>query len=152
MRVSATPPLLAAVVLPGLLVSVEAIAWSLGHPLLPAIEAVTGDWCHHDPARTLSVGQALLPVCSRCTGLYAGLALGPAIGAFLPWQGKVLLRVVGLALIPLAVGLLAAFAEALGLLSTANPTRLFLGLCLTTGPMALGVVGARILGDALIPR
>lgn len=128
------------------------MAWFLGHPALPAIEGATGSWCHHDPARTLHWGAEPLPVCARCTGLYAGLVLGPLVGLVLPWQGKVLLRVAGLAMIPMAVGLLAAIAEALGLLSTANPTRLFLGLCLTMGPAALGIVGARILGETLTPR
>lgn len=134
-----------------MLVAAEAIAWSLGHPALPALEGLTGEWCHHDPARTLSLGSALLPVCARCTGLYGGLVLGPVLGATLPYRGRVLLWVTGLAMAPVAVGLTAAFAEAVGLLATANGSRLLLGLLLTTGPAALGVVGARILADALAP-
>jgi uncharacterized membrane protein len=137
------------VALPGALVLAEAIGWTLGHPALPAIEAVTGDWCHHDPARTLTVGGRLLPVCARCTGLYAGLALGPALGLLLPWQGRALARVAVFATTPALVALGAAFAEALGLLSTSNVPRLLLGLMLTTGPSALGIVGSRILAQAL---
>jgi len=139
------------VALPGLLVGAETAAWALGHPALPMIEEATGAWCHHDPARTLHWGAEPLPVCARCTGLYAGLGLGPALGLLLPWRGRVLLPVTALATIPMGIGLLAAVAEALGLLSTANPTRLFLGLCLTMGPAALGIVGARILGETLSP-
>lgn len=127
----------------------EAIAWSLGHPALPTLEGLTGDWCHHDPTRTLSLGSALLPVCARCTGLYSGLVAGPLLGAALPTRGRILAWVAALAMVPVAIGLAAAIAEALGLLSTGNATRLLLGLLLTAGPAALGIVGARILADAL---
>jgi uncharacterized membrane protein len=131
------------------LVAGEAFAWSLGHPALPAIEALTGPWCHHDPTRTLSVAGTLLPVCARCTGLYGGLVLGPLIGAALPYRGRALAWVAGLAMAPVVVGLLAALAEAVGAVSTGNTTRLFLGLMLTLGPAALGIVGSRVLAHAL---
>ncbi len=128
---------------------VEAIAWSLGHPVLPTLEGLTGDWCHHNPARTLSLGSSLLPVCARCTGLFGGLVVGPLLGATLPYRGRALAWVAALAMAPAAVGLAAAIAEALGLLSTGNSMRLLLGLLLTVGPAALGIVGARVLADAL---
>ena len=92
----------------------------------------------------------LLPVCARCTGLYVGLAVGPILGVFLPREHRSVGAVAALACVPAALGLVAAIAEAAGLISTGNLTRLLLGLTLTTGPAALGMLGARIfLADAL---
>ena len=135
------------VALPGMLVLAELLAWGVGQPLLPTLERLTGDWCHHDPARTLRIGEHPLPVCARCTGLYAGLVLGPPIGWLLPRQGPRLVQVVALALAPMVMALGAAVLEAAGTLATSNPVRLGLGALLTVGPMALGSVGARILCD-----
>jgi uncharacterized membrane protein len=42
--------------------------------------------CHHLPARTLTIRGSSMCVCSRCAGLYAGLALGIALGPQL-WRG-----------------------------------------------------------------
>lgn len=140
---------LAAVSLPGAVVALELAAWLFGSPMLPFVERWTGPWCHYDPERTLSVGGALWPTCARCSGLYLGLMLGPWLGAILPREGRVLVRVVGVMLLPAGVGLSSAVAEAMGLIATGNTTRLFLGLMLTTGPLALGMVGARIVADAL---
>jgi hypothetical protein len=35
--------------------------------------------CHQETARSFSVGRVPLPVCARCTGLYAGAAAGAAL-------------------------------------------------------------------------
>jgi len=137
------------VALPGLLVVAEALAWALGHPVLPAVETITGAWCHHDPTRAVSIGHRLLPVCARCTGMYGGLVVGVPLGALLPWKGRVLLPLLLLAAGTMTLGLGAAVAEALGVVQTTNGTRVALGLLLTTGPAALGIVGSRILGQAL---
>ncbi len=32
--------------------------------------------CHRDPARSLVLGGAVLPVCTRCLGIYLGVGLG----------------------------------------------------------------------------
>ncbi len=40
-------------------------------PFLPAVKMALGAVCHQDPARSF----AGLPLCARCTGLYAGLLL-----------------------------------------------------------------------------
>ncbi len=36
--------------------------------------------CHRLPERTLSLAGVAMPVCSRCAGIFAGLALGAATG------------------------------------------------------------------------
>jgi hypothetical protein len=35
--------------------------------------------CHQDPARSFAMGGVPLPVCARCTGLYAGAAIGAIV-------------------------------------------------------------------------
>ena len=54
-----------------------------GVPLLDAVGRAFDAWfafqCHRDPSRTLSIGARLLPVCSRCFGIYLGLGLGALI-------------------------------------------------------------------------
>ncbi len=41
------------------------------------LQMALGWWiCHQDPARSLSLGGATLPLCARCTGIYLFLGLG----------------------------------------------------------------------------
>ncbi len=40
------------------------------------VQMILGWWiCHQDPARSLSLGGATLPLCARCTGIYLFLGL-----------------------------------------------------------------------------
>jgi uncharacterized membrane protein len=41
-------------------------------------------FCHQDPARSIALAGAVLPVCARCTGIYLGAWLGWAIWWFAP--------------------------------------------------------------------
>jgi uncharacterized membrane protein len=128
-----------------LAVGAEALAFVLGIDGLVALtERLGSPVCHHDPQRTLRLGR-LLPVCARCTGLYLGVALGgPAgvwLGAHRPWLG----RAMGTALVCLAIGLVAAVAEALGWIATGNATRLALGLLLGVAVPLVAGLGARVM-------
>jgi hypothetical protein len=74
--------LIAILALPPVLVGAEALAWSGDRPgVVAVVEHVAGPICHHDAGRTLVWGGRPLPVCARCTGLYAGAALGGVLGA-----------------------------------------------------------------------
>jgi uncharacterized membrane protein len=42
--------------------------------------------CHQDPARSFTFAGIPIPVCARCTGLYAGAVLGAL--AALPWASR----------------------------------------------------------------
>jgi uncharacterized membrane protein len=67
------------------LVAIGVFPWCL--PLLHAAWQVSGsafDWpfllvCHRMPSRTLHIAGVLMPVCSRCAGIFAGLAAGSIV-------------------------------------------------------------------------
>jgi uncharacterized membrane protein len=42
--------------------------------------------CHQRPERSFHLASVPLPVCARCTGIYAGAAFASAV-AWLPWRG-----------------------------------------------------------------
>ena len=48
-------------------------------PLATLADAWFGFQCHRDPSRALGFGSTVLPVCARCFGIYAGLALGALV-------------------------------------------------------------------------
>jgi uncharacterized membrane protein len=125
---------------------VAMVAHGAGLDPVGVVEAIGGPICHHDPARTLAIGGELLPVCARCTGLYAGAALGGVVG--LGWR---LNRVGALAFAATALtglGFVAAVAEAAGWLATANGPRVVLGAALGVGVPGMCTFGGRLLIDA----
>jgi len=82
--------------------------------------------CHRLPERTLEVGGQLMPVCSRCAGIYLGLGLG----ALLLWP-KPTIAQTRWAL--LAAGLLMltdVVTQDLGIHPVWHPTRLATGALL----------------------
>jgi uncharacterized membrane protein len=46
--------------------------WSVG----ALVDPLFALHCHRDPSRTLEFFGRRLPVCARCTGIYAGIVLG----------------------------------------------------------------------------
>lgn len=80
--------------------------------------------CHQRPERTLLIFGAPMVVCSRCAGVYAGVALGALVplGARLVDRGRALvLAAVALAVVDVAT-------QDLGLHAPFHPTRLATGL------------------------
>ena len=71
------------------LLALLATAWLVlivAAPLLPipiagALYAIGSHICHQRPDRSFHLLTAQLPVCGRCTGLYAGAALGASAAA-----------------------------------------------------------------------
>ncbi|PYR60418.1 MAG: hypothetical protein DMF85_05015 [Acidobacteria bacterium] len=55
--------------------------------------------CHQRPARSFRVGRSAMPVCARCTGLYASAAAGGllallfSVAGTAPWRARLLLAV-----------------------------------------------------------
>ncbi|MBX2803478.1 MAG: DUF2085 domain-containing protein [Myxococcales bacterium] len=130
---------------PVVVVLAELVAFAVGGSLVPWVEQGTGSLCHHDPERTPQLLGAKLAVCARCTGLYVGAALGGLLALVLPTRGAGPGRAARIAGIALAVGFVAALAEALGFLATGNATRVGLGALLGAPIPLIGALGGRIM-------
>lgn len=72
----------------GVLVLVGLLPWALpfARAKLPigdlgaAIDMVFFTMCHRRPARTLAFEGVAMPLCSRCAGIFLGVAIGAVIG------------------------------------------------------------------------
>jgi uncharacterized membrane protein len=53
---------------------------AFGAPLSALVYAFGSLVCHQRPERSFHVGQAQVPVCARCYGLYVGAAVGALVG------------------------------------------------------------------------
>jgi uncharacterized membrane protein len=82
--------------------------------------------CHHDPLRTLAFAGAPMCVCSRCAGLYAGLALGFLLGP----MGLAARRFSPLFVTALSIIVLDIVTRELGLHGTSHGMRLATGALL----------------------
>ena len=68
-------------------------------PVAGALYAIGSHICHQRPDRSFHLLTAQLPVCGRCTGIYAGAALGASAAALLapfrdleaPWSARAVL-------------------------------------------------------------
>lgn len=82
--------------------------------------------CHGFPERSLEAFGTTMPVCARCTGIYAGILGGLALFRLLPAIRERVLRVVALAAaMPLAIDGLTQLA---GLRESTNPVRIATGV------------------------
>jgi uncharacterized membrane protein len=86
--------------------------------------------CHQRPARCFRIGDVPMPVCARCTGLYAGAAAAAPLALFLASGSSVLSsrrarRIAALAAVPT---LLTWGLEVAGLAHPSNTVRAVAGL------------------------
>jgi uncharacterized membrane protein len=126
--------------------------------LTPAIENLAGGigifsviarlafhpFCHQDPARSLVIAGALLPVCARCTGIYLGFLAGWSLRMFKrgPTRDRRLPAVFLLTgIAPLVID---GFANWVGIFNTPPAARLVTGLL-------FGIAAARALWPELLP-
>jgi uncharacterized membrane protein len=112
-----------------------------GVPVLSAIGDLFERWfayqCHREPWRSLSVFGHVLPVCSRCTGIYWGLGLGALV--LRPRLGAWPLRIwVGFAAL---VMVLDVWTELLGMRPASGWLRVATGMLLSY-PVGVAVVWA----------
>jgi uncharacterized membrane protein len=83
-------------------------------------------FCHGIPERCLYIWGIPMPICARCTAIYAGLILSFAVFLILPRMRERVSRIVlYAALVPMAVDGLTQLA---GLRLSTNPLRLETGL------------------------
>lgn len=106
---------------------------SLGH----AFEAWFAFQCHREPERSLHVFGHLMPVCSRCTGIYWGLGLGalalrPRLG---PWPLRIWVGFAALVMV------LDVWTELLGMRPESTVLRVLTGVFLAY-PVGVAVVWA----------
>jgi len=80
-------------------------------PALQDLAFLFAPHCHQRPERTLELNGALMVVCSRCAGIYAGLALG-ALAAYFAQEFKYFRQ---LAWLGMALMLLDVITQDLGL-------------------------------------
>jgi len=117
----------------------------IGH----ALESWFAFQCHRDPLRSLELFGRMLPVCSRCSAIYAGLGLGalvlrPRLGA---WPLRIWVAVAALVMV------LDVWTEALEMRPSFGPLRILSGLLLAYPVGAALVWAARdwAIGEATQP-
>ena len=82
--------------------------------------------CHQRPERTLTILGAPMVVCSRCAGLYLGVAIGVA----LPLPRRLLPHGRALVIAAIAIAALDVLTQDLGLHAPFHPARLATGVLL----------------------
>ena len=111
------------------------------------IDVVGSVVCHQLPERSFFIDGQQLPVCARCTGLYAsglaGLAAWPIVKLWRGWRRifvppRIALVIVAIAATPTALSVLTG---ALGVWDGSNVTRALLAIPLG---LAAGVVVAAV--------
>jgi uncharacterized membrane protein len=141
------------------------IAALIAAPLMPAFPAAVvyllgSRICHQIAERSFYLADAQLPVCARCTGIYAGLAAGAMYAIFATLSRRVpgsdpggksihgdsrLRRVRGVLAIGALPTLVTVLVEWMGLWQTSNLTRAIAGA-------ALGIAVGLVVIAALAPR
>ena len=100
--------------------------------------------CHQDPARSLVIAGALLPVCARCTGIYLGFLAGWSLRLFRRGPARDRRLPTALLLAGIAPLVIDGFANGAGLFNTPPAVRLLTGLL-------FGLATARALWPELLP-
>lgn len=110
--------------------------------------------CHQDAGRSFTIGGAPLAVCSRCTGLYAGGALGLlAAGLLSAWRRPAPRKLFFILVAPTLVDAVLPLTGLFGYEGLANLPRMLIslpagGVCgwflaIAIGDMMAGRAGAR---------
>jgi uncharacterized membrane protein len=111
-----------------LLVAAGLVPWllSINPTWSRAMSPVFRSMCHQRPERSLWFLGAPMVVCSRCAGVYLGVALGVA----LPLPRRLLAYGRGLVIAAIALATLDVITQDLGLHAPFHPVRLATGLLL----------------------
>ena len=108
------------------LAAAAACSWAVGHGASMRWRLLFRTICHGLPQRCLELFGAPMPICARCTAIYAGVLAGLALFPVIPWlQERVMRMVAFAALAPLAIDGLTQLA---GLRESTNPLRIATGL------------------------
>lgn len=89
-----------------------------------ALDLLFVPMCHRLPDRTLRLAGVAMPLCSRCAGIFAGIAIGSMVAR--PWLP--LARWRGMIAVTGALMALDVVTQDVGLHAVWHPTRLLTGL------------------------
>jgi uncharacterized membrane protein len=111
-----------------------ACTWAIAHGASMRWRLPFRLFCHGIPERCLYIWGVPMPICARCTAIYAGLAASLVVFFLLPRMTEFAARVVlMIAVMPLAIDGLTQLAR---LRQSTNPLRLATGL---TAGIAFGI-------------
>jgi len=81
--------------------------------------------CHGIPRRCLTIWNTPMPICARCTAIYAGLLTGLLLFPLMPWMRERVARITLLvALVPMGID---GTTQAMLLRESTNPLRIITG-------------------------
>lgn len=113
--------------IPALILGVAALAsWAIAHGASPKWRLLFRVMCHGLERRCLELFDVPMPICARCTGIYAGLLLGLAAFWLIPLlREKVMRAVAVIAVAPLALD---GLTQLTGLRESTNELRIATGV------------------------
>jgi uncharacterized membrane protein len=146
---------LVATIGPTMVILCEVVLTARGTPAITrALEMeIGGNICHHIPDRTIAIRHVILPVCARCSGMYAGCVTGTLIGLILPahqWIGRGMRLLLSSIVLALCAAIFLAAAEHLELIHTTNVSRFILGAPLGFAPALMLCFAARVLHNEVL--
>jgi uncharacterized membrane protein len=107
-------------------------SWAVANGASPRWRLLFRPLCHGFPERCLTLFDVPMPICARCTGIYAGMLAGVAAALLffaMRWvrflRERIMKRVALVSIVPLALDGLSQLA---GLRESTNPLRIATGL------------------------
>lgn len=100
-------------------------SWAIAHGASPKWRLAFRMMCHGIERRCLLLFGVPMPICARCTAIYAGLAAGAAIFFVIPLVGERVMRVI--LYCAAAPMLIDGLTQATGLRESTNPLRIVTG-------------------------
>ena len=125
-----------------------ACTWAIAHGASMRWRVLFRPFCHGIPERCLVVWGVPMPICARCTAIYAGLGLAVLAFVLLPRMSEAAARMVLLiAVLPLAVD---GFTQLARLRESTNVLRSATGLAagIAFGLWAITVVESHVVTDS----
>jgi uncharacterized membrane protein len=113
--------------IPALILSLSALCtWAIAQGASMKWRLLFRTLCHGKPERCLYLFQVAMPICARCTGIYAGVLGGLMLFPLMPWLREKTMRVVAFAaLAPLGLD---GLTQLFGLRESTNPLRVATGV------------------------
>jgi uncharacterized membrane protein len=101
-------------------------SWAIAHGASMKWRLLFRTLCHGKPERCLELFQVPMPICARCTAIYAGVLGGLALFRLMPRLREKTMRVVAFAsLVPLALD---GLTQLTGLRESTNELRIATGV------------------------